>query len=193
MSLHDEDDVTSETMCWRLGLKYLYQQGTITADEFEDMYSPECVFVPEGISMRENHIAHLVTDVVSDKSKLTELITSEFSLDKIGTDRKLMKREWTLYLRECMAESLITETEFIGLDDMIKDGDNPLSASERIAAIAILEKLQLRSVKQEPTIIRYLDDVSSELQVEAVKIDPTLIEDIDNPSFDALMIANGIT
>lgn len=184
----DDDNVTSETMCWRLGLKHLYNSGKITDAEFEFMYSPEILFGYD-LNDRENLIAHMVTETISDIDMVTKLISDEFRLDQIGYDRNITVCEWKLYIRECLNDGLVNQGEYSDLSGLFVNGDTEITRLERLVARNVIEKLHLRSLQKEPTIIKYIDDCG---KVSALKQVPDLIQYIDAPTFDMLMVANGM-
>ena len=187
----NDDNVTSEAMCWRIGLKCLFNDGYISSEEFESMYSPDNVFTRE-LSDRESLIAHMVIECISDTDMLNKLITDEFNLDRIGNDRNITDTEWRMYMKECLGDGIITEQEHLDLVDLFTTETGDIKSHERLAAKYILEKLQLRNLKDEPNVIRYIDSPSNEQQLVAVSEDPSTISEIENPTFDALMMANGM-
>ena len=180
----------AEVLCWKLILKTLYEKRTINTIEYDRLYEPSKIPGYE-LTQHENSMLHDLIALTSDIEYMKTVLGKE--LLPVNDGESFTAYEWDKYLESAYEDGVINESERESylLALVCKYDENVTDVQDRI--FGIIDTIMLRLVKEDSDVILILDKPSNILQVTAVTNNPALITGIDNPSFDALMVANGIS
>ena len=160
------------TKMWRIGLRTLIDNHTITFDEFASCFAKEFLG-KEPLTDRETEIVIAVNSVMGDTDRFARLVKEEIDWITRGTlpdAKEPFYSVWLSALMECQEGGHIDGEDMLSLKDSVDFERDGWGEDEKSAINTVLDMLRMTLILKNKNAFEFME----------------------NPSFELLMFVNGL-